>query len=89
MFGSKQLRCPKCKGTTIQIQMVETGSKTKKSGNGLGGNAYNAARGIAGVATLGLSNVILPKAKGKEKTVNNIVKVGLCQSCGHSWEIKK
>lgn len=88
MFGSKQLKCPKCKGTTIQIQMVEVGSKTKKSGNGLVGNTYNAARGIAGIATLGVSNVILPKAKGKEKTVNKLVKMGICQTCGHSWEMK-
>jgi len=87
MFGSK-LKCPKCKGTEISVQMVEMGSKTKKSGNGLIGNTYNAARGIAGIATLGLSNIVLPKAKGKEKTKNALVKMALCQSCGHSWEIK-
>jgi len=87
MFGSK-LKCPKCKGTEISVQMVEMGSKTKKSGNGLIGNTYNAARGIAGIATLGLSNIVLPKAKGKEKTKNKLVKMALCQSCGHSWEIK-
>ena len=88
MFGGKQLRCPKCKGTTIQIQMVEVGSKTKKSGVGLGGNAYNAVRGITSIATLGIAGKILPKATGKEKTKNDIVKMGLCQTCGHSWEIK-
>lgn len=81
------MKCPKCKGTNISIQMTETGSKTKKSGNGLIGNTYNAARGIAGIATLGLSNIVLPKAKGHEKTKNKLVKMAICQECGHSWEV--
>jgi len=83
----RQLKCPKCKGTNIIVQMMETGSKTKKSGNGLVGNTYNAARGIAGIATLGLSNLVIPKANGKEKTKNKIEKIALCQNCGHSWEV--
>lgn len=81
------LKCPKCKGKDISVQMVEVGSKTKKSGNGLVGNTYNAARGLVGVVTLGLSNIILPKAKGKEKTKNKLEKIAICQNCGHSWEI--
>ena len=81
------MKCPKCKGTDVTIQMMEKGSKTKKSGNGLVGNTYNAARGLAGIATLGLSNVILPKAKGHEKTKNKLVKMAICQDCGHSWEV--
>lgn len=88
MFGNKQLRCPKCKGTTIQIQMVEVGSKTKKAGVGLGGHAYNAVRGATNLVTFGVAGKIMPKATGQEKTQNKIVKMGLCQSCGHSWEMK-
>ena len=88
MFGAKQLRCPKCKGHEIQVSMVEVGSKTKKSGVGLGGNVYNAARGITNIATLGIAGKILPKATGKEKTKNDLVKMAICQNCGHSWEMK-
>lgn len=82
----KQLKCPRCKSTNINVQFVEVGSKTKKSGNGLLGNTYNAARGLAGIATLGISNHILPKAKGHEKTKNKLEKMAICQNCGHSWE---
>ena len=81
------LKCPKCKGTDISVQMVDVGSKTSKRGPGLVGNTYNAARGMAGLATLGLSNIVLPKAKGSEKTKNKLVKMAICQSCGHSWEV--
>lgn len=89
---AKQLMCPKCKSTDLQIQFMESGSKskTKKSGVGAGGHAYNAARGMLAISTLGMSNLVVPKAKGKEKTTtkNKNVKVCICQSCGHSWNIK-
>ena len=72
----------------VQIQMVDTGAKTKKSGNGLAGNTYNAARAVMAVGTLGLSNLVLPKAKGKSKTTIKSQKMGICQNCGNSWTIK-
>ena len=84
MFGKP--KCPKCRGVLITYQLIEEGSKTRKSGNGLVGNTYNAARGIAGFATLGLSNIVLPKAKGKEKTKNKLATYAVCQSCGHTWK---
>ena len=87
MFGSRDLRCPRCKRNNINVQIVEEGSRTKKSGVGLGGNVYNAVRGVANVTTLGIAGKILPKATGKEKTKNKIVKTAICQDCGHSWEI--
>ena len=83
---AKELKCPKCKGTNISFQIVEEGSKTKKSGNGLIGSTYNAARGIATVATLGIAGAILPKAKGKEKTKNQNETYAICQNCGHTWK---
>lgn len=85
---ARGIRCPKCKGENYTIQMVEAGSKTKKSSVGLGGHAYNTVRGVASIATLGIAGKIMPKATGKEKTKNNLVKMALCQDCGHSWEIK-
>lgn len=87
MFGSK-LRCPVCKSENVSVQFVEMGSKTKKTGNGLGGIVHNTARAGAAVATLGLSNLLIPKAKGKEKTKNDVQKMCLCQNCGNSWPIK-
>lgn len=88
MFGGNKLRCPHCKGDDVSVQFVEMGSTTRKSGNGLGGIVHNTARAGAAVATLGLSNLLIPKAKGKEKTKNQMQKMCLCQSCGYSWPIK-
>ena len=82
------MRCPKCKCENVTIQMVEAGSKTKKSSVGLGGHAYNTVRGMASVATLGLAGLVMPKAKGKEKSKTQMVKMALCQDCGNSWEVK-
>lgn len=83
----QELRCPKCKNPYVQVQFIEVGSKTKRSGNGLVGHTYNAARGVASIATLGLAGVILPKAKGKNKTTNKLEKMAICQRCGHSWRL--
>ena len=81
------MKCPKCKSENVTINMVETGSKTKKSGIGLGGHAHNAVRGVVGLTTLGLSNLVIKKATGEEKTKANIQKIALCQNCGHSWNV--
>lgn len=81
------MRCPKCKSTNINVQMVEVGSSTKRKGVGLIGNTYNAARGIASIATLGIAGKVLPKAEGKNKTKVETEKVAICQDCGHSWEV--
>jgi len=48
--------------------MEETGSKTKKHGNGIGGHLNNTARALTAVSTLGLSNLVWKKSKGSEKT---------------------
>ena len=84
----KTLVCPECKGTNINVQMVELGSKGKRKGNGIGGNAYNAARGLAGIGTFGVAKLFMPKAKGKIKTKNQLAKMAICQSCGASWTVK-
>lgn len=100
MFGGNKLRCPACKSENVTVQIMATDSvttgkeKTKKSGNGLAGNAWNAGRGIMAISTLGLSNLVIPKAKGKAKTTVNtktktiMRKVCLCQDCGHDWIIQ-
>ena len=89
---AKQLVCPKCKGNNLQIQFMEEGSKskTKHTCVGLGGHAHNAARGILAISTLGVSNLVVKKAKGESKTKSKTknVKICICQDCGNSWKIK-
>ena len=49
----------------------------------------NTARGVTAICTLGISNLFWKKSKGtsKTKTINSTV--GVCQSCGNTWEISK
>lgn len=81
--------CPECGGENVTISMEETGSKTKKTGVGLGGHVNNAARGLMAISTLGMSNLVWKKAKGEAKTKTVMQKVCLCQNCGHSWILDK
>ena len=82
------MKCPKCKGTNVTIQMEQVAGKTTKKGTGLGGKINNTARGATAIATLGMSNLIWKKSKGTEKTKYTNQKVCICQDCGHSWFIK-
>lgn len=80
--------CPKCGGQNVTVQLVETGTKGKKSGVGLGGHINNAARGIMAISTLGMSNLVWKKAKGTSSSKTITKKVCLCQGCGNSWKIE-
>ena len=80
--------CPSCGSDKVSIEIVQEAGKTKKTGNGLGGHLNNAARGLTGIATLGMSNIVWKKSKGGEKTTFENHKVCLCQNCGFSWDIK-
>lgn len=82
------MKCPKCKGENVTISFVEEGSKTKKTGIGLGGHLHNAMRTTMAVGTLGMSNLVIKKATGEEKTKNKNAKMCICQDCGHSWKVK-
>ena len=81
------MKCPKCKSENVTIEMVQVGSKTKKSGIGLGGRAHNAVRGVVGLGTLGLSNLVIKKATGEESAKTKLKKKCLCQNCGYDWNI--
>lgn len=61
------MNCPKCGSDNVSIEMIQTGGKTKKHGNGIGGHVNNAARGFTAVCTLGMSNLVWKKSKGNEK----------------------
>ena len=82
------MKCPSCGSENVTIQMVESGSKTSKKGNGLLGHVNNTARAITAVSTLGMSNLIWKMSKGGEKAKTIMEKVCLCQNCGNSWTIK-
>lgn len=82
------MNCPKCGSDNVNIQMIEQGAKTKKSTVGLGGHVYNATRGVMALSTLGMSNLVMPKATGKSKTKIKAQKVAICQGCGNSWKVK-
>lgn len=81
------MKCPKCGNENVVIQMMEVGSKTKKTGISLGGHINNTARGLTALATLGMSNIIWKKSKAEAKTKTKMEKVCLCQNCGFSWSI--
>ena len=82
------MKCPKCKGENVTISFMEESSKTKKTGIGLGGHLHNTVRGVAAIGTLGMSNLVIKKATGEEKTKTKNVKMAVCQDCGHSWKVK-
>lgn len=79
------MTCPNCGSENVSISFEEMGSKTKKTGVGLGGHMNNMARGVMAMSTLGMSNLVWKKSKGEAKTKNIKKKVCLCQSCGNSW----
>ena len=83
--------CPKCQSENVNVQLVEVGSKgkTKKTGVGVGGHAYNATRGLVAISTLGMSNIFMKKAKGQEKTKTKTKTETfcICQNCGNSWKV--
>lgn len=82
------MKCVKCAGTNLTIELLQAGGRTRKHGTGLGGNMNNAARGFTALGTLGMSNLVWKKSKGTSKTKFKTQKVAICQSCGHDWEIR-
>lgn len=82
------MTCPKCRSNEVTISFEQVGSKTKKTGVGLGGHINNTARALTAISTLGMSNLVWKKSKGEEKSKNVNAKICLCQNCGYSWEIK-
>lgn len=78
--------CPRCGSGDVAVQLIQTGAKTKKYGNGLGGRIHNTNRAFWGIATLGMSNLFIKKQKGVEKTKMKTERVFVCQNCGHTFD---
>ena len=81
------MQCPRCNSMNVNTQIVQTGGKTNKHGNGLGGHVNNAARGLTAFCTLGMSNLVWKKSKGNEKTSFKNQTMCVCQDCGHTWKL--
>lgn len=85
------MQCPKCKGYNVNVQIVEVGSKstTKKSKNGVGGHLHNQTRAVLAMSTFGMSNLVVKKADGKEKTKTKTKTqtMCVCQNCGKTWKV--
>lgn len=79
------MKCPKCKGDNVTIQLEQVGAVTSKTGNGLGGHINNTARTTTALFTFGMSNLVWKKSKGGAKTKIKSKKICICQDCGHSW----
>jgi len=82
------MKCPSCGSENVNAQIVQTGGKTKKKGNGIGGHINNTARGLTAICTLGISNLVWKKSKGNEKTTYKNETMCVCQNCGHTWNVK-
>lgn len=79
------MQCPKCTGENVAVLYKETGSRSAVHGTGFGGNFNNAARTVAAISTLGLTNLFWKNSKGTVKTKTRNKKMAVCQSCGHDW----
>ena len=86
-YKRPSMQCPRCHERNISFQMVETGSKTSRSGTGLGGNTYNLLRLMIGLCTYGIGFLVMPRAQGSNKTKTKLIKMALCQNCGYSWTV--
>ena len=81
------LKCKKCGSSKVSIQIMQRGETTKRKGVGLGGNVNNFARGLVGIGTLGISNLVWKKSEGINKTQIKNVRIAICQNCGKSWSV--
>jgi hypothetical protein len=81
------MKCVKCGGNNVTVEMLQSDGRTRKHGTGLGGNMNNAARGFTAIGTLGMSNLVWKKSKGTSKMKFKMQKIAVCQSCGHDWAI--
>lgn len=80
--------CPSCNSEKVQINFVEQGSRTASHGTGFGGKFNNAARTMAAVSSVGMTNLVWKKSNGTHKSKTKNVKTALCQDCGKDWKIK-
>ncbi|RAV34751.1 hypothetical protein [Corynebacterium heidelbergense] len=80
--------CPQCHSPNARVDFVQSASRSSHTGTGLGGHTNNAARAVTALSTLGMSNLVWKKSKGGSKQKFKTQKMGLCQDCGASWNVR-
>jgi len=77
------MKCPKCKSTNVNVQVIQTAGKGKTKRMGC---LWGSGRLFLIVCTLGLWLVF-----GRKKSTTNIKfesqKIGVCQNCGHQFNL--
>lgn len=77
------MNCPKCGSENVNVQVIQTGAKTSKKGNGC---LWSIGRFMLIICTGGVWLLVgRHKGTGKTKITNQTVCV--CQSCGYRWNI--
>jgi hypothetical protein len=77
------MKCPKCGGEQINIQLIQTGAKTRMRKRGI---LWGVGRFFLILCTCGLW-LLVGKSKGKANTKMVNRKTAICQSCGNSWSV--
>lgn len=75
------MTCPKCRSEDVNIQIIQTGGKTRTKRMGC---LYGIGRGLLIVCTCGLW-LLFGKKKSTSKTSFRNEKVAVCQRCGHQF----
>ncbi|MCL2708218.1 MAG: hypothetical protein FWF03_03780 [Defluviitaleaceae bacterium] len=83
MDQSSRAKCPKCGGSNISYQIVQTGSTTKAKSAGC---LWSLGRAVLVICTCGLW-LIIGKRRGTGTTSVFNKKMAICQSCGKSWNV--
>lgn len=80
---SNPMTCPKCGGTNVNVQIVQTGASTNTKKKGC---LFGLMRALLIICTCGLW-LVFGKKKEKSKTTYENRKVAVCSSCGNSWNV--
>lgn len=79
------MKCPKCNSENVIVQSEQVSGKAGHAGSS---PLHSLGRMCLIICTLGLW-VLVPKHSGSSKMKFKNNTVGICQSCGHKWIIKK
>lgn len=78
------MTCPKCGSENVLVTVEQKSSKTKRKGTGL---LSKIGRLALILCTCGLW-LLIPKREGTNKSKIKSQTVGVCQSCGHKFDVK-
>lgn len=75
------MTCSKCGSQNVNVQMVQTGGKTRMRKRGI---LWTLGRWCLILCTCGLW-LLVGRSKGKANTKFQNKSMAVCQSCGHNW----